>query len=119
MTAHTMTPVAEEASALFEELGDVVIDDVSAGLRDHPLQAAAAARALGSNIGRIVLAGASASGSRTVQFNVDGGGGYSSAWPQWAFEIAETALVNGIKVWVLSNGDPFGSNLTQVILYRP
>ena len=115
MTSGTMT----EASSLFEELGEVRIEDVSAGLREHPLQAAANARALGSNIGRIVLAGSSPSGSKSVQFNVDGGGGYSSVWPQWAFEIAETALVNGIKVWVLSNGDPFGSNLTQVILYRP
>ena len=92
---------------------------MSIGLREHPLTAAADAQALASGIGRIVLAGSSSSGSTWVQVNLDGGGGFASAWPQWAYAIARDALINNIKVWVLANGDPFGSNLTQVLLYRP
>ena len=119
MTSDTMTSVNEKASSLFDDLGNVSIEDVSIGLREHPLAVAANAQALTSNIGRIVLAGSSPSGSKWVQVNVDGGGGFASTWPQWAFDIAKDALINNIKVWVLANGNPFGSNLTQVLLYRP
>ena len=52
-----------------------------------------------------------------MQLTVDGGGGYASSWPDWAYDIAEKALVDQIKVLVLSNGDPFGSNLPLVLLY--
>jgi hypothetical protein len=111
--------MSDKASSLFEALGEVSIEDVAVGPREHPLTAAANAQALSSNIGKIVLAGSSPSGSKWVQFNVDGGGGFASTWPQWAFEIAKDALLNNVKVWVIANGDPFGSNLTQVLLYAP
>jgi hypothetical protein len=99
--------------------GDASIPDVTVGIQDYPLTKAAAAQALTSSIGGIVLAGSSPSGSKGVQFNVDGGGGFSSTWPEWAFQIAKDALLNNIKVWVLANGDPFVSNLTLVLLYVP
>jgi hypothetical protein len=118
MSSDTATS-PEQTSYLFETLGDVSIPDVAIGLRDHPLTAAADAEALSSNIGRIVLAGSSPSGGKWVQFNIDGGGGFASSWPQWAFDIAKDALLNNVKVWVIANGDPFGQNLTQVLLYKP
>ena len=58
----------------------------------------------------------SLSGSFWVQFNVDGNGGFASSWPGWAFELAKTAMLSNKRIWVISNGDPFGSNLLQVLL---
>jgi hypothetical protein len=69
-----------------------------------------------SFIGRIALAGQTSSGSFWVQFNVDGNGGFASSWPGWAFELGKSALVSNKRVWVISNGDPFGSNLVQVLI---
>jgi hypothetical protein len=46
----------------------------------------------------------------------DGNGGFASSWPGWAFELAKSALLSNKRVWVISNGDPFGSNLLQVLL---
>jgi hypothetical protein len=100
-------------------LDDLKIPDVEIGLRDHPLSRIAAEQAITSNIGRVVLAGRTSSGSTWVQFNVDNAGGYASTWPEWAFEIAKDALLTGKKIWVLANGDPFGSNLVNVLLYAP
>jgi hypothetical protein len=52
-----------------------------------------------------------------VQINVPSTDtGYSSEWPQWAFELAKAALLTGKQVWVLANGDPFGSNLVTVLI---
>jgi hypothetical protein len=52
-----------------------------------------------------------------VQFNdTSSNTGYSSAWPQWAFELAKDALLAGKDVWVIANGDPFGSNLLDVLI---
>ncbi|MFE7630132.1 hypothetical protein [Kocuria sp. NPDC057446] len=59
-------------------------------------------------VGTIAFAGYNVSGSHSVQFNVQDGGGYSSSWPQWAFELAKDALLGSKRVWVASNGDPFG-----------
>jgi hypothetical protein len=118
MATDTST-LTEKATSLFELLGEGSIKDVAVGPREHPLTKAANSQALSSNIGKIVLAGSSPSGSKWVQFNADGGSGFASTWPQWAFEIAKDALLNNVKVWVIANGDPFGSNLTQVLLYAP
>jgi hypothetical protein len=119
MSETTQAATRDKQVDVLDALGDVSIADVNIGLSEHPLAKAASARALTSNIGRVVLAGSSASGVKWVQFNVDGGSGYASSWPDWAFAIARDALLNNIKVWVLANGDPFGSNLTQVLLYAP
>jgi hypothetical protein len=65
--------------------------------------------------GTIAFAGRYASGDFAVQYN-DQNGGFSSAWPAWAFELAKDALLGGKRVWVASNGDPFGSNLVFVMI---
>ncbi|WP_433292060.1 hypothetical protein ACQP2F_27010 [Actinoplanes sp. CA-030573] len=100
-------------------LDEVSIPDTGIGLREHPLSRIAAENAITSNIGRIVLAGRTSANSTWVQFNIDNGGGYASTWPEWAFAIARDALLNDKKVWVLANGDPFGGNLVNVLLYAP
>ncbi len=65
--------------------------------------------------GTIAFAGQYASGGYAVQYN-DQNGGFSSTWPLWAFELARAALIGGKRVWVASNGDPFGSNLVFVMI---
>ena len=66
--------------------------------------------------GTIAFAGRHATGDFAVQYN-DQNGGWSSAWPQWAFELAKDALLGGKRVWVASNGDPFGTNLVFVMIF--
>ena len=68
-----------------------------------------------ASIGTIAFAGQYASGGFAVQFN-DQNGGFSSSWPQWAFELAKAALLGNKRVWVASNGDPFGTNLVFVMI---
>lgn len=83
-----------------------------------PQEMAAEVEAAGfqSSIGTIAFAGQNSNGSFSVQFNVQNGGGFSSAWPQWAFSLAKDALLANKRVWVGSNGDPFGSNLVFVLI---
>lgn len=77
-----------------------------------PLHKAAVALGLSSNIGTVAFVGRTAT-DYCVQFNT-GNRGYSSSWPAWAFDMARCSLETGKKLWVGSNGDPFGSNLINV-----
>jgi hypothetical protein len=70
---------------------------------------------LQASTGTIAFAGQYASGNYAVQYN-DQNGGFSSSWPQWAFELAKAALLGSKRVWVASNGDPFGTNLVFVMI---
>jgi hypothetical protein len=65
--------------------------------------------------GTIAFAGQYATGNYAVQYN-DQNGGFSSTWPLWAFELAKAALLGSKRVWVASNGDPFGTNLVFVLI---
>jgi hypothetical protein len=67
--------------------------------------------------GKIAFVGQASNGIYNVQFNVDNGSGYSSTWPEWAFKLAQSALLHNKKVFVIATGDPFGSNLIQVLLF--
>ena len=82
-----------------------------------PRQLADAVAAAGfqATTGTIAFAGQYATGSYAVQYN-DQNGGFSSTWPEWAFELAKAALLGARRVWVASNGDPFGSNLVFVLI---
>ena len=68
-----------------------------------------------SYIGTVAFIGRDSSGGYDVQFNT-GNTGYSSSWPEWAFEMAKTSLITGKQLWVVANGDPFGSDLLNVIV---
>jgi hypothetical protein len=67
--------------------------------------------------GKIAFAGQAANGIYNVQFNADNGTGYSSVWPVWAFELAKSALLYDKRLVIIANGDPFGSNLVQVLIF--
>jgi hypothetical protein len=69
-----------------------------------------------ATIGTIAFAGRYATGEFAVQYN-DQNGGFSSAWPQWAFELAKDALLGNKRAWVASNGDPYGPNLVFVMIF--
>lgn len=76
---------------------------------------AVSAEGLSSYIGWINHAGRVADGTYQVQFDVPGDG-WSSRWPEWAYEAAVPALLSDKKVWVISNGVPFGPNLLMVLV---
>lgn len=40
--------------------------------------------------------------------------GYYDLWPQWAFGLAQAALLTGKDVQLVANGLPFGANLVNV-----
>ena len=42
--------------------------------------------------------------------------GFIRYWPQWAADIAKTALLSGKHLWVISFGDPGGDNLLAVTI---
>ncbi len=68
-------------------------------------------------VGTIALAGQDSSGNYEVQFNdTNANIGYASEWPQWAFELAKTALLASKQVLLLAGGDPFGFNLASVAI---
>lgn len=106
--------VEEQASSLSETVNERAhqLREI-AGDHEHPILAAAQALGLSSAIGTPAFVGRMASGEYSVQFNANNSG-YSSAWPVWAYEVAKSALENGKRLWVGSNGDPFGSNLVFV-----
>jgi hypothetical protein len=69
--------------------------------------------------GRIIFVGQLSSGEFSVEYNVPGANmTYVSQWPGWAFELAKAALLYDKEVWVLSNGDPLGDNLVEVLILR-
>jgi hypothetical protein len=113
------TQVSSEVSAVIDGLiADRQV--ASTDLFGVPQEITAAVQAAGfqSLIGTIAFAGQNANGSFSVQYNVQNGGGFSSAWPQWAFSLAKDALLANKRVWVGSNGDPFGSNLVFVLILQ-
>ena len=65
--------------------------------------------------GTIYYVSAGSDGDHQVMFiDTATNNGYGSTWPQWAFGLAQAALVGGKDVWLVANGDPFGSNLVYV-----
>jgi hypothetical protein len=112
MSEHTMV----DEKSTFEQLTanlKILSSDVS-GVPQQLADAVAQA-GLQATTGTIAFAGRHSSGDYAVQYN-DQNGGFSSAWPQWAFELAKAALLANKRVWVASNGDPFGSNLAFVMI---
>src|SRR5262249_18191167 len=81
-------------------------------LTDHPTNLG-----LQSNFGWVILAGPNSDGTFHVEFATTGGG-WVSNWPKWAYEPALLSLLHRKNLWVISNGDPFGDNLLQVIVFQ-
>ncbi len=112
-----MLSAESHASALSATVSDIAHElTESARAQDHPMVEAANAMGLTFGFGTIAFVGRNASGQYLVQFNDTASNtGYSSMWPEWAYEVAKAALENAKNVWVESNGPPFGDNLVFVL----
>jgi len=108
-----------QLSDLQQKVDRAIFQDVKTDVAEDPflktLSDNITALAANSFIGTVAFAGQASNGSYNVQFNT-GNTGYSSSWPQWAFDQAKPALLHGKRLWVISNGDPFGSNLVTVLI---
>lgn len=114
----SVTSETADLTAKFRQaIGELSIQDPNPARLQQRLNAAAAPLGFSVYVGTIAFAGQDSSGDYLVQFNdTSSNTGYSSAWPQWAFELAKDALLAGKDVWVIANGDPFGSNLLDVLI---
>jgi hypothetical protein len=108
--------LAEMTQALEEASANLYLADVTdPGLTR--LTELADGLGLSVYLGHVAFAGQSSTGSTQVQFNVDGGAGYASFWPGWAYELAKAAVLNGRRLFIIANGDPIGSNLSYVYIF--
>ena len=114
----SVTSDTADLTAKFQQaVGELTIQDPHPARLQQRLTAAAAPLGFSVYVGTIALVGQDSSGNYQVQFNdTSANTGYSSTWPQWAFELAKDALLGGKGVWVIANGDPFGSNLLDVFI---
>jgi hypothetical protein len=109
--------VADLATKFRQATAELTIRNVSqAGLRQH-LSDAAGPLGLSVYVGTIANVGLNSGGGDQVQFDDPATNtGYVSEWPQWAFGLAQAALLAGKEVLLVANGDPFGSNLLNVLI---
>jgi hypothetical protein len=113
MTAQAPSDVSAVIDGL---IADRQVDGIDVSGVPREMVAEVEAAGLQSSVGTITFAGQNSNGGYSVQFDVQNGSGFSSAWPQWAFSLAKDALLANKRVWVGSNGDPFGSNLVFVLV---
>jgi hypothetical protein len=119
---HDGGEIDERTKALEEAAANLYVEDATApGLsRFRDLAETNGQAAYTGHIGYVAQ-------SRTgdypyVEFNVDGGGSYSTPWPGWAYELAKTALLNGKRLSVEvftpsgSMAGPIGRNITFVFI---
>jgi len=107
-----------DLAAKFQQAtAELTIPDVSrARLREH-LVNAAGPLGISVYVGTIANVGQNSSGGNQVQFDDPATNtGYASAWPPWAFGLAQPALLAGKEVLLVANGLPFGFNLLDVLI---
>jgi hypothetical protein len=96
---------------------ELTIPDVSRARLREQLANAAGPLGVSVYVGTIATVGQNSGGGNQVQFDDPATNtGYDSAWPQWAFGLAEAALLAGKEVLLVANGVPFGSNLLNVLI---
>jgi hypothetical protein len=107
----------KKLAALTQKRSTIVTRGVDA--EQHINQSAEQAAQLGlqSYFGWIILAGPNSDGTFHVEFAIPGNG-WVSNWPQWAYEAAVESLLHRKKLWVISEGIPFGENLVQVVIVQ-
>lgn len=115
MPENTRVHLAELQKQVDVKFDRIKVSDFGAGPKFQAIADSLNALAVDSYIGTVAFIGRSSAGDYDVQFNT-GNTGYSSVWPEWGFEMAKTSLVTGKQLWVIANGDPFGSNLLNVMV---
>jgi hypothetical protein len=67
--------------------------------------------------GTITLVGRDSVGQKSVTFNDDQANtSTGSIWPDWAYQVAELALLHNKKVVLGFNGTPVGPNIVHVLV---
>jgi hypothetical protein len=107
-----LAELQKQVNATFDR---VRVSDFGDAPKYQTLANAINALAIDSYVGTVAFVGRDSGGGYDVQFNT-GNTGYSSSWPEWAFEMAKTSLVTGKRLWVIANGAPFGSDLLNVMV---
>jgi hypothetical protein len=111
------TELAALTARVQQAAAELTIRDVGRPKLPQHLLDVAAQAGVQAFVGTIALVGQDSSGNYDVQFNDSNTNiGYSSGWPQWAFELAKTAMLASKQVVLLANGDPFGFNLVSVAI---
>jgi hypothetical protein len=108
--------VADLAAKFQKATAELTIPDVSRGSLRERLTSAGTPLGISFYSGTIAYVGQNSAGDYLVQFDDSANDGYASVWPQWAFELAQAALLGAKEVLVSANGLPFGSNLVQVLI---
>jgi hypothetical protein len=114
----SVTSDAADLAAKFQQAtAELTIPDVSRGKLREQLANAASPLGISVYVGTIANVGQNSGGGNQVQFDDQATNtGYVSTWPQWAFGLAEAALLAGKEVLLVANGTPFGSNLLNVLI---
>ena len=104
------------AAKFQQATAELTIPDVSRARLREQLANAAGPLGISVYVGTIANAGQNSGGGNQVQFddpatNTE----YASAWPPWAFGLAQVALLTGKKVMLAAHGDPPGGNLLSVL----
>jgi hypothetical protein len=109
--------VADLAAKFQQATAELTIPDVSRAKLREQLANAASPLGISVYVGTIANVGQNSGGGNQVQFDDQATNtGYVSTWPQWAFGLAEAALLAGKEVLLVANGTPFGSNLLNVLI---
>ena len=112
-----MGEVAELAAKFQQATAELTIPNVSRARLQDRLTVAVSPLGISVYLGTIANLGGDASGGNQVQFDDTASNtGYASAWPPWAFGLAQVALLTGKKVLLAAHGDPFGANLLSVLI---
>ena len=116
--AMTVSSHAADLAAKFHQATtELKIRDVSRAKVQKQFANAAAPLGISVYLGTIANVGRNSGGGNQVQFDDTASHtGYVSEWPQWAFGLAEPALLGGKEVLLVANGDPFGVNLIDVLI---
>ena len=105
------------AAQFQQAIAELRIPSVSRDGSREQLAKAAGPLGLSVYVGTIANVGENSVGGNQVQFDDPSTNtGYVSAWPQWAFGLAQSALLASKDVLLVASGLPFGSNLLSVLI---
>jgi hypothetical protein len=109
------TRLARLQQQIDQEFAQAVTTQTVEGSHLQHLSSTAVSLGFEVYIGSVAYVGRTSIGKYGVQFNA-GRVAYASYWPQWAFDLAKSALLYGKKLRVMADGEPLGQNLLAVTI---
>lgn len=111
------TELAELTEKFRRATAQLTIRGAAASGLQRQLSDAATQLGIQAYNGTITALGQDSNGEYLVTFEVPSTNtSYISGWPQWAFQLAQAALLGSKEILVVANGDPFGPNLVEVYI---